>query len=225
MNNKENRDITIIIFLLLFVAYMLWKPSYFNKIIQSLCGRFILIILILFISKNNKFFGFITVFFIILLINKNNNSNFVNIKKQKNTKVNPFYNYFTDNWKKIEAFTPKTSMGRSGGGANNTAGTSNSAGGDTDGSSGAYHYNKINDITTDIKSGQFQSSQISQNKLFNNFYGFSEFSKNEEDYFKDKKFEELENSDEKLFINDLINIQNTIIPKNSSTMIASPVFF
>ena len=81
MNKKQLNNIVILVGLLVFIIYYLNEPFDFNILANSVCGRFIIILLILAATKQNIYLGYLAVVGIIGLLQNLEEENIVTIKK------------------------------------------------------------------------------------------------------------------------------------------------
>ena len=199
MNKMETRNATILVGLLLFLIYNLNNPWFFNKTANTRCGRLIIVAFILFATKYNIYLGFLSILAIIGLLQNLEEYGIVNIKKTTNfdtVKPSGFYTFFP--FKKIyENFQNPT---------RNPVITKRVI-------------NKSNQMYTPDQSTDYQntyktySTYITDEELIN---------ENKQNSIPDISVSE---NGSKFTINELLHLQNTITPKDSNSMMGTPLYF
>ncbi len=202
MNRKQLNNIVILVGLLVFIIYYLNEPFDFNILASSVYGRFIIILLIIAASKQNIYLGYLAVVGIIGLLQNLEEENIVTIKK-------PHYISSVEPYEK-EGFQPMD-MGLNlfeTGSLLNFFPLTNSL-----------MYNDNLDDNTQYSIFISEETIKQLDKEEEKMIGRNAVDKKKMD---SKKMREPEYN---YTISDILELQQTIRPKDSSTMIGSPLFF
>ena len=198
MNKLETRNATILVGLLLFLIYNLNNPYFFNKIANTRCGRLLLVAFILFATKYNTYLGFLSILAIIGLLQNLEEYGIVNLKKKYNfdtVKPSGFYSLFP--FKKI--YENFQNPGRNPIVTKRAISKSNQQ--------------PTSDPSTDYQNYTYKtySSYIPDELISQNINGLSDIS--------------LSENGSKYTTNELLHLQNTITPKDSNSMMGTPLYF
>ena len=199
MNKMETRNATILVGLLLFLIYNLNNPWFFNKTANTRCGRLIIVAFILFATKYNIYLGFLSILAIIGLLQNLEEYGIVNIKKTPNfdtVKPSGFYTFFPFK-KNYENFQNPT---------RNPVITKRAI-------------SKSNQMYTPDQSTDYQNTY----KTYSNYITDEELiNENKQNSIPDISVSE---NGSKFTINELLHLQNTITPKDSNSMMGTPLYF
>jgi hypothetical protein len=197
--NKSSREITILVVLLSIFLYLLHNPFKFSDLLNTYCGRFIIVVVLLFITKTNVLLGFFSVFLLILLSKSKIISNIVTFKPLPYEQVQPFYKtMFTFDWKNVEGFRPAPVIGKSG--------------------------RTVGALRSESQSKEYSQKSDNEAVIQNEYGDATVLNPYQEKYFAEDRTQ-IQNEEDQIFIDNLLNIQNTMTPKDSSTMVVSPSLF
>ena len=210
--NKSSREITILVVLLSIFLYLLHNPFKFSDLLNTYCGRFIIVVVLLFITKTNVLLGFFSVFLLILLSKSKIISNIVTFKPLPYEQVQPFYKtMFTFDWKNVEGFRPAPIIGGVGG-INRPAPIIGKSG------------RTVGALRSESQSKEYSQKSDNEAVIQNEYGDATVLNPYQEQYFSEGRTQ-IQNEEDQIFIDNLLNIQNTMTPKDSSTMVVSPSLF